>query len=142
MLGLLHELATERPVLCVVEDAPWVDQASRRVIAPVARRTEAERVAVVLTTRRPGDLPEAAGLPQLRLEGPPDPAALELLSGPPGPGLDEDVLERVRPEARGDPLALLELVHRSGPFALPAPATVPAVDGVVGAVEGQVAECW
>src|SRR5205809_975066 len=65
-LGLLSEAAEERPLLCVVDDAQWLDRASARALAFVARRLLAERIAFVFATRGPDDA--LAGLPELRVE--------------------------------------------------------------------------
>src|SRR4051795_3879717 len=67
VLSLLAEVAEERPVLCVVDDAQWLDTASAQALVFVARRLLAESVALVLVTRDPGD--ELAGLPKLPLDG-------------------------------------------------------------------------
>src|SRR5580693_3568854 len=65
VLSLLAEVAEERPVLCVVDDAQWLDRASAQTLVFVARRLLAESVALVLVTREPGD--ELEGLPKLPL---------------------------------------------------------------------------
>src|ERR1700693_4855714 len=65
-LGLLSEASEERPVLCVVDDAQWLDRASARALAFVARRLLAEKIAFVLAARELGDT--LAGLPELRVE--------------------------------------------------------------------------
>jgi DNA-binding CsgD family transcriptional regulator len=107
ILGLLAEAAEEQPLLCVVDDAQWLDIASARTLAFVARRLFAERIALVFATREVGeafpDLPELHVAPL----GHRDARAL-LDSGLPA-RLDERVLERIVAEARGNPLALLEL---------------------------------
>src|SRR5919204_2374504 len=68
-LSLLAEVAAERPLLCFVDDAQWLDAASRQVLGVVARRLVAESVAIVFALRDPSDERELAGLPELRLEG-------------------------------------------------------------------------
>src|SRR5260370_41671616 len=107
VLGVLSEAAEEEPLLCVVDDAQWLDRASARVLGFVARRLLAERIALVFATRELGNA--LAGLPELRVEplGRRDARAL-LESGLPVP-LDEGVLERIVAETRGNPLALLAL---------------------------------
>src|SRR5205085_2286281 len=67
VLSLLSEVAEEEPVVCVVDDAQWLDRASAQALAFVARRLLAESVALVLVTREPGD--ELEGLPKLAVEG-------------------------------------------------------------------------
>jgi predicted ATPase len=67
VLTLLSDVAEERPLLCVVDDAQWLDSASAQVLAFVARRLRADSVGLVLSTRAAGD--ELAGLPELTVEG-------------------------------------------------------------------------
>jgi len=67
VLGLLSDVATGQPLLCQVDDAQWLDQASAQVLAFVARRVDAEPVAVVFGTRDPGFGDDLAGLPDLVL---------------------------------------------------------------------------
>jgi DNA-binding CsgD family transcriptional regulator/sulfur carrier protein ThiS len=115
-LSLLSEVAEERPLLCVVDDAQWLDQASALALAFVARRLLAESVAVVFVTREPSQ--ELIGLPELVVEGIGDADARELLDfGLPGP-LDERVRDRIVAETRGNPLALLELPRGLSPAEL------------------------
>ena len=65
VLGLLSEAAEERPLLCVVDDAQWLDRASAQALAFVARRLVAERIALVFAARERGEA--FAGLPELRV---------------------------------------------------------------------------
>jgi len=123
-LGLLSEASDERPLLCVVDDAQWLDRASARALAFVARRLRAEKIALVLATRALGDA--LGGLPELRVEplGRRDARTL-LQSVLPAP-VDERVLDRIVLETHGNPLALLELPRGltpgelAGGFGLPA----------------------
>ena len=64
-LGLLSEAAEERPVLCVVDDAQWLDRASARALGFVARRLLAEKIALVFAARELGDA--LAGFPELHV---------------------------------------------------------------------------
>jgi len=122
-LGLLSEASEERPLLCVVDDAQWLDRASARALAFVARRLLAEKIAFVFAARELSDA--LAGLPELRVEplGRRDARTL-LESVLPAP-LDERVLDRIVLETRGNPLALLELprgltpTQLAGGFGLP-----------------------
>jgi DNA-binding CsgD family transcriptional regulator len=108
-LTLLAEIAEQQPLLCLVDDLQWLDDASRQVLGFVARRLLAEPVAIVFTVREESDAPEVAGLPELRLEGLGHEDALALLATVAPGRLDERVRERIIAETRGNPLALLEL---------------------------------
>ncbi|MET0686187.1 MAG: AAA family ATPase [Solirubrobacteraceae bacterium] len=120
VLGLLADLAEDRPLLCIVDDAQWLDRISAQTLTFVARRLLAERVGLVFALREPVAEPEFAGLPELVLGGIEGPDADALLEATlPGP-LDERVRRRVLAEARGNPLALLEL-----PRGLALPGTMP-----------------
>src|SRR6266853_4685591 len=72
VLGLLSEVAAGRPLLCLVDDAQWLDRASAQVLAFVARRLDAESVALLFGTRDPAGDGGLAGLPWLALAGLPD----------------------------------------------------------------------
>lgn len=112
-LTLLAAVAEAQPLLCIVDDAQWLDEESQQVLYFVVRRLLAERVAAVFAVRTgPGD--EAlAGLPELSLGGLDDTEARSLLlTSFPGP-VDSVVLERVVVESQGNPLALLELTKAS-----------------------------
>src|SRR5437588_1692070 len=129
-LGLMSEAWAERPRRCVVDDAQWLDRASARALAFVARRLLAEKIGLVFAARELGDA--LAGLPELRVEplGRRDARAL-LESVLPAP-LDERVLDRIVLETRGNPLALLELprgltpTQLAGGFGLPAAVPLSA----------------
>jgi DNA-binding CsgD family transcriptional regulator len=109
VLSLLAEVAAEGPVVCLIEDAQWLDQTSAQTLGFVGRRLGAESVALVFALRDPADGQSFAGLPRLVLGGLPPEDARELLATAiPGP-LDERVRERILVETRGNPLALLEL---------------------------------
>jgi DNA-binding CsgD family transcriptional regulator len=107
LLSLLSEVAGERPLLCVVDDAQWLDQASAQALAFAARRLLAEPVAVIFAAREPGG--EFTGLPELLVQGLEDTDARALLGSYLSLLLDEQVSDRVLAEMRGNPLALLEL---------------------------------
>jgi DNA-binding CsgD family transcriptional regulator len=123
VLGLLSEAAEERPLLCVVDDAQWLDRASTRSLAFVARRILAEKIALVFAAREM--VGALAGFPELHVGplGHRDARAL-LEAAMPAP-LDERVLDRIVAETRGNPLALLELprgltpAQLAGGFGLP-----------------------
>jgi len=132
VLGLLAALAEERPLLCLVEDAQWLDGASRQIVGLVARRVRAESVAIVVAVREPAAAPDFNGLPELRLEGLPEQDARTLLRGVVTGRLDSHIVDRIVDETAGNPLALLELPGRmtaaelAGGFELPAAGELPA----------------
>jgi DNA-binding CsgD family transcriptional regulator len=107
VLSLFSELADERPLLCVVDDAQWLDHASALTLAFVARRLLAEQVGIVFATREAGaDLEQ---LSSLEVQGMRNGNARELLGSAVRFKLDERVADRIVAETRGNPLALLEL---------------------------------
>jgi DNA-binding CsgD family transcriptional regulator len=108
-LSLLAEVAEERPLVCVVDDAQWVDRASMQVLAFVARRLLAEPVAFVFALREPGTGVDLHGLPLLVVNGLSDSDARVLLESAVPGRLDEQVRDRIIAETHGNPLALLEL---------------------------------
>ena len=127
VLGLLAEAAEEQPLLAVVDDAHWLDRASTRVLAFVARRLLAEKIALVFAARQVDDA--LRGLPSLHVEPLGRRDARALLESVLPARLDERVLERIVAETRGNPLALLELPRGLSPTQLAGgfgvPATVP-----------------
>ncbi|MDX6631013.1 MAG: hypothetical protein QOH00_3259, partial [Gaiellales bacterium] len=124
-LSLLAEVADERPLVCVVDDAQWLDRASAQTLAFVARRLLAESVALVFALRAPGEEQELARLPELLVKGLSDSDSRALLDSAIHGRLDERVRERMIAETRGNPLALLELprgltpANLAGGFELP-----------------------
>jgi DNA-binding CsgD family transcriptional regulator len=123
VLSLLSEAATDRPLLCVIDDAQWLDQASGQALAFVGRRLAAESIAVMLATRDPSE--EFAQVEHLTVSGLNNDAARELLQSVVRGPLDERIRHRIIAETHGNPLALLELPRGLGPvelaggFALP-----------------------
>ena len=115
VLGLLSAAAEEHPLVCLVDDAQWLDRSSAQVLAFVARRLAAESVVLVFAEREAMARKELAGLPELRIAGLPDAAARELLASVIRGPLDERVRDRIVAETRGNPLALLELPRESSP---------------------------
>ena len=107
VLSLLSEVAEERPLLCIVDDAQWLDQASALTLAFVARRLLAERVGIVFAAREPGE--ELQHLREMEVRGLRNGDARALLGTAVQFMLDERVRERIIGETRGNPLALLEL---------------------------------
>ena len=109
VLSLFSEVADQRPLLCVVDDAQWLDQASALTLAFVARRLLAERVGIVFAAREPGD--ELQHVPELEVSGLRNGDARQLLDSGVRLMLDDQVRDRIIAEMRGNPLALLELPH-------------------------------
>ena len=130
VLGLLSEAAEERPLLAVVDDAHWLDHASARALAFVARRLLAEQIALLFATRQVDDA--LRGLPELLVSPLRHRDARALLESVLPARLDEPVLERIVVETRGNPLALLELprgltpTELAGGFGLPAAVPLSA----------------
>ncbi|MEA2234908.1 MAG: hypothetical protein QOD83_4724, partial [Solirubrobacteraceae bacterium] len=123
VLGLLAEVAEKRPLLCVIDDAQWLDRASAQALALVARRMLAEPVVMLFAAREPSDL--LAGLPEMVLGGLGDADARALLASVIPGRLDERITDELLAETRGNPLALLELprglsaAELAGGFGLP-----------------------
>ncbi len=109
VLGLLSAAAEERPLLCVVEDAQWLDAATGMILGFVARRLLAESVAMVVAVREPNAGHDFDGLPELLLRGLPEEYARTLLLRAVPGRLDDRVRDRIVGETRGNPLALLDL---------------------------------
>ncbi len=107
VLGLLAVAAAERPVLCLVDDAQWLDRVTAQTLGFVARRLVAEPVALVFALREPVD--GLTGLPRLVLRGLGDTDARELLTSAVAGRIDPQVADRIVAETHGNPLALLEL---------------------------------
>ncbi|HEY6758897.1 MAG TPA: AAA family ATPase, partial [Baekduia sp.] len=109
VLSLLSDAAEGQPLLCVVDDAQWLDRVSAQTLAFVARRLLAEPIALVFAVREPSAVDALGGLPELTLRGLGDDAARALLASVmPGP-IEERVRDRVIAETGGNPLALVEL---------------------------------
>jgi DNA-binding CsgD family transcriptional regulator len=109
VLQLVAAFAEERPVLCVMDDAQWLDRVSVQTIAFVARRLLAEPILFVVAARDSADDREWAGLPELRLRGLDDADASILFDSVVSGPTDPRVRDRIVAESRGNPLALLEL---------------------------------
>ncbi|GAA4206321.1 LuxR family transcriptional regulator [Microbispora amethystogenes] len=142
-LGLLAEAARDQPLLCLVDDAQWLDQASVQALAFAARRLRAESVAMCFATRVPDETPDVpglpeppvTGLPELTVTGLPEGEARALLrSVLPGPW-DGRALDRIVAETRGNPLALLELAKDSTPADLAGGFGLPGTRALTGRLQ-------
>jgi DNA-binding CsgD family transcriptional regulator len=118
VLSLLSDAAEQEPLVCVIDDAQWLDQSSAQVLAFVARRLEAESVVLLFAEREPRERDELARLPELPLHGISNAGARELLASVISGPLDDHVAERIIAETRGNPLALLELPQSLAPAEL------------------------
>jgi DNA-binding CsgD family transcriptional regulator/tetratricopeptide (TPR) repeat protein len=125
VLSLLSDAAEEWPLVCLIDDAQWLDRSSAQVLAFVARRLQAESVVLLFAEREPAERDELARLPDLRVRGLSHAYARDLLASVVSGPLDDRVRDQILAEARGNPLALLELPHelspakRAGGFGLP-----------------------
>src|SRR3954453_4013869 len=125
VLGLLSEIARGRPLVCVVDDAHWLDHASAQALAFVARRLQAESIGLVFAVSEPRELPEFSGFPELAVGGLHAGDAQALLESVLPGRLDERVRDRIVSESHGNPLTLLDVARGVGPaelaggFALP-----------------------
>ena len=143
VLSLFGAAAEERPLICLVDDAQWLDRASAQVLAFVARRLLAESVALVFGSRQPSRDDELSGLPELVVEGLGYGDARALLESAVAGPLDDRIRDRIIAETAGNPLALLELPRGRSPTELaggfglsdPAPLTVRIEQTFAGRVE-------
>ncbi|HTF49669.1 MAG TPA: AAA family ATPase [Pseudonocardia sp.] len=135
VLGLLADAATEWPLVCVIDDAQWLDRASAQALAFTARRLVAESVALVFAANDAEQVPELAGLARLRVSGLPEAEARVLLDSVLPGHVDERVLDRIVAEARGNPLALLELPRGLTAPELAGSGDLPGASGAPGRVE-------
>ena len=135
-LGLMSAIADVQPLLCLVDDLQWLDDASAQVLGFVARRLLADPVAIVFSVREPSAERRVAGLPKLVLEGLDDENARALLSTIIPGRLDERVRERIVAETRGNPLALIELPRGMSAAELAGGFAVPGTAALSGSIEG------
>jgi len=136
VLTLLAEEASEVPLVCVVDDAQWLDPESAMVLGFVARRLYAERVVLLFAVREPdGQLPALAGLPELMIGGLDDQTALELLSSLTPGRLSPAVGARIVAETGGNPLALVEVARELSPAQLAGAELLPEPLHIGGSLE-------
>jgi DNA-binding CsgD family transcriptional regulator len=135
VLSLLSEAAEERPLLCLIDDAQWLDLSSAQVLAFVARRLGADSVVLLFAEREPGGLDALARLPDLPLPGLPDEFARALLASVVPAPLDERVRDRILTETHGNPLALLELPRDLSPATLAGGFGLPGGQPLPGRIE-------
>ena len=111
VLSLLSDIAEKRPLVCIVDDAQWLDAASAQALAFVARRLGAESVGLVFAAREPGGDRHLEGLPELAVGGLDDGDAQELLGTVLAGPLDERVRDRIVAETRGNPVPAENLIR-------------------------------
>jgi DNA-binding CsgD family transcriptional regulator len=141
VLGLLAASAEDRPLICLIDDAQWLDRASAQILAFVARRLGAESVACVFAVRT-GAANVLDGLPQLLLGRLTDRDSRRLLRSLIPGRLDESVGERIVSEARGNPLALLELTRGLSQARLAGGFGLPPAEGIPDRIEDAFRRRW
>jgi DNA-binding CsgD family transcriptional regulator len=132
---LLADAAGQQPLICLVDDAQWLDPASARALVFVARRLLAEPVALILATRRQPGASHLTGLPELPIQGLSDTDARALLQAAVHGPLDPAIRDRIIAETRGNPLALLELPHGLTPAQLAGGFGLPGAAGLLARTE-------
>jgi DNA-binding CsgD family transcriptional regulator len=135
VLSLLSEVSGEHALVCVVDDAQWLDRASAQCLDFVARRLWAERVALVVAVREPTEAAQLSGLPELMVGGLDDRDARALLESVMPGRFDDRVRDRIVAETRGNPLALLELPRGSTPAELAGGFGLPGSMALAGRIE-------
>jgi DNA-binding CsgD family transcriptional regulator len=133
VLSLLSEVAGDRPLVYLVDDEQWLDQASAQVLGFVARRLAADPVGLVFAAQIPGE--ELAGLPELAVGGLPEDDARALLDSVLTGPLDARVRDQIVAETRGNPLALLELPWGMTPTELAGGFGLPGARPLSGRIE-------
>ncbi len=144
VLSLLAEASVSGPLVCIVDDAQWLDQQSGQTLRFVARRLLAEPVALIFASRDVSDGQPLSGLPSLAVSGLDRGDSATLLDSAIMGRLDERVRDRIIAEAGGNPLALLEL-PRSGSVTTLAggyevPVATPLVDRMESSFRARMAE--
>src|SRR3954454_17984231 len=135
VLTLLSGVAEERPLLCIVDDAQWLDHASALTLEFVARRLSAERVGMVFALRASDRVDLFTGLPALAVTGLPRSDATALLQSAVTGTLDPRVRDRIVAESHGNPLALLELPQGHSPAELAGGFGLPDATPLAGRIE-------
>jgi hypothetical protein len=126
VLTLLADAAEVRPVLCVIDDAQWLDDESANILSFVAHRLLADRVGMLFALRETTEPdPRLQSLPGLRLAGLPVQDAYELLETSISRPIDAAVAERIVAETGGNPLAIVEVARELTPEQLGGRAPLP-----------------
>src|SRR3954463_10517450 len=132
-LNLLSDAAQERPLLCVVDDAHWLDRASAQALAFVGRRLRAGSGVLLFAAREPTE--SLRTLPEMVIEGLDEMESRKLLASVVPGRLDESVAKQLVAEARGNPLALLELPRGLPAARLAGGFGVPRATSLQGGIE-------
>jgi DNA-binding CsgD family transcriptional regulator len=140
VLGLLGRVPADEPLVCLIDDAQWLDPASAQVLGFVGRRLLAEAVGLIFAVREEADTGMFPALPELRLGGLGDQDARKLLSASVPGQLDEQVRDRLVRETGGNPLALLELPARMSPAELAGGFAVPSTSTLAGYLHDRYVE--
>ncbi len=135
VLGLLAEVAAERPLVCLVDDAQWLDTPSRQVLEFVGRRLQAEAVLLLVAVREASDEHLFPALATLTLEGLTEEDAGALLMAAVRGQLDEQVRNRIVAETGGNPLRLLELPREMSQAELAGGFGAPHMDSSFGPLD-------
>jgi DNA-binding CsgD family transcriptional regulator len=138
VLSLLAENAAARPLICLIDDAQWLDAASSQVLGFVGRRLLAEPVGLLLAVREPAGEQLFPALPALPLEGLTDEDARALLTAAVPGHLDNRVRARIIAETGGNPLGLLELARGMGEAELAGGFADPPAASVPGHLQGRL----
>ncbi|WP_127508410.1 ATP-binding protein [Actinoplanes solisilvae] len=132
-LSLLAEVAERQPLVCLIDDAQWLDEASAQILSFVCRRLFAERVAIVCAARTGSGV--LAGLPELPIGGLLDEDARALLLAHVHGPLDVTIRDQIVGESHGNPLALIELPRNRTPLDLAGGFGLPGSHPVAGRLE-------
>jgi len=135
VLSLLADVAEEEPLVCIVDDAQWLDRVSAQTLAFVGRRLLAERVGLLFGLREPVAENALEGLPELAIAGLEAADARLLLDATITGPLDARVQDRILGEAAGNPLALLELPRGLDPVAVAGGFGLPGEPPLTGRIE-------
>jgi len=138
VLSLLSEVAGDRPLVCLIDDEQWLDQASAQALGFVARRVAADPVGLVFAARDSGA--ELVGLPELEVTGLADSDARALLDSALAGPLDARVRDLIVAETRGNPLALLELPRGLSPAELAGGFGLPGAAPLTGRIQDSFAD--
>lgn len=139
-LTLIAEVAEQQPLVCIVDDAHWLDQESAQILGFVARRLLAERIVLVCAARKGVGDHILTGLPDMWIGGLGDADARSLLRSRLPGSLDAEVRERIVAESHGNPLALLELGRTWSVATLAGGFGVPDDHGMTGTIERTYAQ--